>query len=104
MPFTKDPLHPSSEEEKKKPKKCLVQSPNSYIMDVKCPGCYKIATVFSHIQMAVLCIGCSTVLCQITGRKDETMKKFAIRNTVEAAAIRDISEASVFDADVLPKL
>ncbi|CAO2592025.1 40S ribosomal protein S27-like [Lemmus lemmus] len=38
-------------------------------MDVKCPGCYKITTVFSHAQTVVLCVGCSTVLCQPTGRK-----------------------------------
>ena len=36
-------------------------------MDVKCPGCYKITTVFSHAQTVVLCVGCSTVLCQPTG-------------------------------------
>ncbi|XP_068394047.1 small ribosomal subunit protein eS27-like [Eschrichtius robustus] len=37
-------------------------------MDVKCPECYKITTVFSHAQ-TVLCVGCSTVLCQPTGGK-----------------------------------
>ncbi|XP_028614931.1 40S ribosomal protein S27-like isoform X1 [Grammomys surdaster] len=78
MPLTKDLLHPSPEEEKRKhkkkkekekKKKRLVQSPNSYFMDVKCPGCYKITTVFSHAQMVVLYVGCSTVLCQPTGGK-----------------------------------
>ena len=70
MPLAKDLLHPSSEERKRKhKKKCLVQSPSSYFMDVKCPGCYKITTVFSHAQTVVLCVGCSTVLCQPTGRK-----------------------------------
>uniref|UniRef100_A0A8C0K5U6 40S ribosomal protein S27 n=1 Tax=Canis lupus dingo TaxID=286419 RepID=A0A8C0K5U6_CANLU len=65
-----DLLHPSPEEEKRKhKKKRLVQSPNSYFMDVKCPGCYKITTVFSHAQTVVLCVGCSTVLCQPTGGK-----------------------------------
>lgn len=39
MPLLKDLLHPSPEEEKRKhKKKRLVQSPNSYFMDVKCPG------------------------------------------------------------------
>ncbi|CAH1251314.1 RPS27 [Branchiostoma lanceolatum] len=98
MPLAKDLLHPSPEEEKRKhKKKRLVQSPNSYFMDVKCPeppgpatvaygssalvckrreagspstsseSCYKITTVFSHAQTVVLCVGCSTVLCQPTG-------------------------------------
>uniref|UniRef100_A0A6I8P5W7 40S ribosomal protein S27 n=1 Tax=Ornithorhynchus anatinus TaxID=9258 RepID=A0A6I8P5W7_ORNAN len=70
MPLAKDLVHPSLEDEKKKhKKKRLVQSPNSYFMDVKCPGCYKITTVFSHAQTVVLCVGCSTVLCQPTGGK-----------------------------------
>ncbi|ELK32350.1 40S ribosomal protein S27 [Myotis davidii] len=51
MPLAKDLLHPFPEEEKRKhKKKCLVQSPISYFMDVKCPGCYKITTVFSLAQ------------------------------------------------------
>uniref|UniRef100_A0A8D2DKG5 40S ribosomal protein S27-like n=1 Tax=Sciurus vulgaris TaxID=55149 RepID=A0A8D2DKG5_SCIVU len=69
MPLTKDLLHPSPEEEKRKHKKRLVQSPYSYIMDVKYSGCYKITTVFSHAQTVVLCVDCSTVLCQSTGGK-----------------------------------
>ncbi|XP_062357681.1 ribosomal protein eS27-like [Cinclus cinclus] len=70
MPLAKDLVHPSLEDEKRNhKKKRLVQSPNSYFMDVKCPGCYKITTVFSHAQTVVLCVGCSTVLCQPTGGK-----------------------------------
>ncbi|CAO2640763.1 40S ribosomal protein S27-like [Lemmus lemmus] len=58
MPLARDLLHPSLEDEKKKhKKKRLVQSPNSYFMDV------------NHAQTVVLCVGCSTVLCQPTGGK-----------------------------------
>uniref|UniRef100_A0A8C7YKA7 40S ribosomal protein S27 n=1 Tax=Oryzias sinensis TaxID=183150 RepID=A0A8C7YKA7_9TELE len=68
--LAKDLLHPTPEVERRRhKKKRLVQSPNSYFMDVKCPGCYKITTVFSHAQTVVLCVGCSTVLCQPTGGK-----------------------------------
>ncbi|XP_045393560.1 40S ribosomal protein S27-like [Lemur catta] len=69
MPLTEDLLHPSPELEKRKHKKFLMQSSNSYFMDVKCPGCYKITTVFSHAQTVVLCVGCSIFLCQPTGGK-----------------------------------
>uniref|UniRef100_A0A8B9T1Y6 40S ribosomal protein S27 n=1 Tax=Anas platyrhynchos TaxID=8839 RepID=A0A8B9T1Y6_ANAPL len=37
-------------------------------LSVRC-WCYKITTVFSHAQTVVLCVGCSTVLCQPTGGK-----------------------------------
>ncbi|KAJ2959083.1 hypothetical protein NQZ79_g5413 [Umbelopsis isabellina] len=63
-----DLLNPSIETEKRQHKlKRLVQSPNSYFMDVKCPGCFNITTVFSHAQTVVLCSSCATVLCQPTG-------------------------------------
>ncbi|XP_036776365.1 40S ribosomal protein S27-like [Manis pentadactyla] len=38
-------------------------------MDGRCPGCCKITTIFSHAQMVVLCVSCSTVLCLPVGRK-----------------------------------
>ncbi|RWS30166.1 histidine decarboxylase-like protein [Leptotrombidium deliense] len=70
MPLAKDLLHPSPEEERRKCKlKRLVQHPNSYFMDVKCPGCLKITTVFSHAQTVVQCKGCATILCTPTGGK-----------------------------------
>lgn len=68
LQLAKDLLHPLPAEEKRKHKlKRLVQHPNSYFMDVKCPGCLKITTVFSHAQRVVQCVGCSTILCQPTG-------------------------------------
>ncbi|XP_029132730.1 40S ribosomal protein S27-like isoform X2 [Labrus bergylta] len=68
--LAKDLLRPLIDHERRQhKKKRLVQSPNSYFMDVKCPGCYKITTVFSHAQTVVLCVGCSTVLCQPKGGK-----------------------------------
>merc|ERR1712127_1158906 len=63
-----DMLHPPADLEKRKHKlKRLVQSPNSFFMDVKCQGCFNITTVFSHSQTVVLCGSCSAVLCQPTG-------------------------------------
>ncbi|XP_038295085.1 40S ribosomal protein S27-like [Canis lupus familiaris] len=69
MPWARDLIHLSLEEEKKKhKKKWVVQNSNSYFMVIKCPGCYKTTMVFSHAQTVVLCEGCSTVLKQ-TGEK-----------------------------------
>ncbi|VVC33017.1 Ribosomal protein S27e, zinc-binding domain,Ribosomal protein S27e,Zinc-binding ribosomal [Cinara cedri] len=51
MPLAKSLLHPSAIEDLRTHKlKRLVPRPNSYFMDIKCPGCYKITTVFSHVQ------------------------------------------------------
>lgn len=47
-----DLLFPSQADQKRKHKlKRLIQSPNSFFMDVKCPGCFHITTVFSHAQV-----------------------------------------------------
>ncbi|TPX07747.1 uncharacterized protein E0L32_010539 [Thyridium curvatum] len=65
-----DLLNPSPAAEAKKHKlKMLVPAPRSFFMDVKCPGCFTITTVFSHAQTVVICQGCTTVLCQPTGGK-----------------------------------
>jgi len=47
-------LDPVAEEGMNKLKR-LVQSPNSYFMDVKCPQCFIVSTIFSHAQTAVTC-------------------------------------------------
>uniref|UniRef100_A0A8C4P198 40S ribosomal protein S27 n=1 Tax=Dicentrarchus labrax TaxID=13489 RepID=A0A8C4P198_DICLA len=68
--LAKDLMHPSLAMERiRHKKKRLVQSPNSYFMDVKCTGCYRITTIFSHSQTVVPCAGCSLVLCQPRGGK-----------------------------------
>ncbi|WFD32812.1 40S ribosomal protein S27 [Malassezia sp. CBS 17886] len=70
MPLAVDLVHPSAEEQQRTYKlKRLVQSPNSFFMDVKCPGCFAITTVFSHAQSVVLCGSCAQVLAQPTGGK-----------------------------------
>ncbi|XP_049377089.1 40S ribosomal protein S27-1-like [Solanum stenotomum] len=54
-----DLLHPPAEVEKQKHKlMCLVQSPNSTFLDVKCQGCFQITTIFSHSQIVVTCPNC----------------------------------------------
>ncbi|GHJ88360.1 hypothetical protein NliqN6_4762 [Naganishia liquefaciens] len=70
MVLAVDLLHPSAEAEARKHKlKQLVQSPRSFFMDVKCPGCFQITTVFSHASTVVQCGSCNTVLCQPSGGK-----------------------------------
>mmetsp|Transcript_17526 Transcript_17526/g.24324 ORF Transcript_17526/g.24324 Transcript_17526/m.24324 type:complete len:86 (+) Transcript_17526:105-362(+) len=79
-----DLLHPNEESEKRKHKlKRLVQSPNSFFMDVKCPGCFVITTVFSHAQTVVLCGSCNTVLCQPTGGKARLTEGCSFRRKVD---------------------
>ncbi|KAJ1952208.1 40S ribosomal protein S27, partial [Dipsacomyces acuminosporus] len=78
-----DLLNPSLESEKRQHKlKRLVQSPNSYFMDVKCPGCFNITTVFSHAQTVVVCPGCSTVLCQPTGGRARLTEGCSFRRKI----------------------
>ncbi|KAI5809181.1 ribosomal protein S27-domain-containing protein [Pyronema omphalodes] len=68
--LAEDILNPSVAAEVRKHKlKTLVPQPDSYFMDVKCPGCFAITTVFSHADTSVICTNCNTVLCQPTGGK-----------------------------------
>lgn len=42
---------------------------NSFFFIIIFVGCYKIKTVFSHVQERVRCDGCLIVLCRPTGGK-----------------------------------
>ncbi|KAK4387917.1 40S ribosomal protein S27-2 [Sesamum angolense] len=78
-----DLLNPPAELEKRKHKlKRLVQSPNSFFMDVKCQGCFNITTVFSHSQTVVVCGNCQTVLCQPTGGRARLTEGCSFRRKV----------------------
>ncbi|CAK9784024.1 unnamed protein product [Cutaneotrichosporon oleaginosum] len=70
MTLAVDLLHPSPEAQARTHKlKKIVPQPNSFFMDVKCPGCFQITTVFSHASTVVQCGSCATVLCQPSGGK-----------------------------------
>lgn len=80
MVLVSDLLHPLSTTENDAHKlKKLVQSPESYFMDVKCPGCHAITTVFSHAQTTVNCDQCATILCRSTGGKAELAEGCSFR-------------------------
>jgi len=49
--------------------KRIIPSPNSYFMDVKCPVCFGLTTIFSHSQTLIKCKKCSITLCEPTGGK-----------------------------------
>lgn len=67
-----DLLHPLPIDERTHHKKNrLVQSPNSYFMDIKCPSCKNITTGFSHSQTVILCQSCQTVLARPSGGKSQ---------------------------------
>ncbi|KAF9546809.1 40S ribosomal protein S27 [Mortierella hygrophila] len=68
MTLAVDILNPSLLKESQTHKlKRIIQSPNSFYMDVKCNSCQTITSIFSHADTVVACKKCSTVLSQPTG-------------------------------------
>ena len=59
---------PIAEDNMHKLKK-LVQSPNSFFLDVRCSNCHNISTLFSHSQTSVTCPTCGHILCTTSGGK-----------------------------------
>merc|ERR1711920_1055563 len=83
-----DLLHQPAELEKRRHKlKRLVQTPNSFFMDVKCQGCFNITTVFSHSQSVVVCGSCSAVLCQPTGGRARLTEGCSFRRKQHFCAV-----------------
>jgi len=79
-----DLLNPTPESEASMHKlKRLVQSPNSFFMDIKCPGCFQITTVFSHAQTVVVCGSCNVMLCQPTGGRARLTEGCSYRKKVD---------------------
>ena len=67
-----DLAYPSLREERQKHKrKRLVQGPNAYFMDVRCPQCKCITVVYSHASSQVVCNSnkCGRLLSKPTGGK-----------------------------------
>ncbi|KAF9178204.1 40S ribosomal protein S27 [Haplosporangium sp. Z 27] len=70
MALAYDLLNPSPLKQAQTHKlKRVVQSPNSFYMDVKCSACQTITPLFSHADTVVSCSKCSMVLSQPTGGK-----------------------------------
>ena len=66
-----DLLHPPAELEARSHKlKRLVQSPNSFFMDVKCPGCFQMCASLNYDSISIIrrMSGCSQARCRRQGR------------------------------------
>lgn len=82
--FDADLSYPTVRTERMKHKRArLVQGPNSFFMDVKCPGCNAITTVYSHATMKVQCAGCSKPLARSTGGKAKLVDGCSFRKKAD---------------------
>merc|ERR1712087_762445 len=59
---------PENEQGMHKLKK-LVKTPDSFFMDVKCPQCHTVNTIFSNAQKVCLCTNCKYLLAVPRGGK-----------------------------------
>ena len=82
--FDSDLAYPTVKAERSKHKKMrLVQGPNAYFMDVKCPKCLSICTVYSHATTNVTCSGCKDLLTKKTGGKVTLVQGASFRKKAE---------------------
>ncbi len=82
--FDSDLRYPSLRTERSAHKRRrLVQGPNAYFMDVRCPGCTAITTVYSHASTTVSCEGCSTPLSNPTGGKAKLTEGCSFRKKAD---------------------
>lgn len=70
-------LHLSPEEKRKHKEKCLVHSPRSCFMGVRCPVSHEITTGATH--KAALHVGCSTVLTRPQEEKQSLQTQTALK-------------------------
>ena len=82
--FDSDLRYPSMRNERGAHKRRrLVQGPNAYFMDVRCPSCFNITTVYSHASTEVSCHGCSTVVSRPTGGKAKLTEGCSFRKKAD---------------------
>ena len=63
--LNQDPEHEQGMHKLKK----LVKTPDSFFMDVKCPQCHTVNTIFSNAQKVCLCTNCKYLLAVPRGGK-----------------------------------
>ena len=63
--LNQDPEHQQGMHKLKK----LVKTPDSFFMDVKCPQCQTVNTIFSNAQKVILCTNCKYLLAVPRGGK-----------------------------------
>jgi small subunit ribosomal protein S27e len=82
--FDSDLRYPNIKSERQQHKrKRLVQGPNAFFMDVRCPNCFAITTVYSHATTQVQCKGCTTVLSHSTGGKAKLTEGCSFRKKID---------------------